>query len=72
MTDVCSTSYTWEELGLVGKEVSFCEIIHYHGDTSSAVSINSRSFQTLERSVNFMYGVIDGLIIITSPVCLNK
>jgi len=31
-----------------------------------------RSILELERAVSFMDKVIDGLIVITSPVCLNK
>ena len=31
-----------------------------------------RSIQELERSVSFMYKVWNRMIVITSPVCLNK
>jgi len=38
----------------------------------AAFAVNSRSIQELERAVSFMDKVIDGMIVITSPVCLNK
>jgi len=52
--------------------VSFRKVNTNHGDPRGAVSINLRAFQELERSVSFMYKVIDGLIVVTSPVYLKK
>jgi len=72
MTDECSTKPTRKEFGLVKKCQFANQIILHHGDTRGAVLVNLRSIQELERSVSFMDKVIDGLIVITSPVCLNK
>jgi len=59
-------------MGLVKKKGEFLKVNTNHGDPSVAFSVDSRLFQELERSVSFMDKVIDGMIVITSPVCLNK
>ena len=59
MTDGCGTQSTRKGMGLVEKKCQFAKIIHHHGDTSGAVLVDSRLFQELERSVSFMYKVID-------------
>ena len=64
-------SYTKRD-GVRQKELVREKKTLHHEGPSVAFSIDSRLFQGLERAVSFMDKVIDGLIAITSPVCLNK
>ena len=59
MTDGCGTQSTQKGMGLVKKKGEFSRINTNHGDPSVAFSVDSRLFQELERSVSFMYKVID-------------
>jgi len=59
-------------MGLVEKKCQFRKKIIQTMGTFASFAVNMRSIQELERAVSFMDKVIDGMIVITSPVCLNK
>jgi len=72
MTDCYSTQSTRKGMGLVEKKGQFAKKIIQTMGIRPSFTLDSRLFQGLERSVSFMYEVIDSLIVITSPVFLNK
>ena len=61
-----------ERDGVSRKGVSFSKKSIQTMGTFAAFAVNLRSIQELKRAVSFMDKAIDGLIAITSPVCLNK